>query len=296
MRAARAILAAVVFLVLAGCDIGGDEPPHESRVVFEVSAPDGGSVEAEALDRTVAVIQKRLDRLGLDEADVDKAGAKVELRVPKGRRNAVLPVLTKPGRLELYDLQDNFVGPTRDPYGSTPRPFGSKPSPIPGAVVVTCGPEERYCPGVSEEPRRTYYYVLKHGPEHGSPEMTGKDIRLEQTRQDFDAATGEPVVFFEFTAEGARKFQRLTRRLAARGRMLAARSGGDPQPWFQQVAIVLDREIKSAPVIDFRANPGGIPGDQGVQITGLGSVREAKDLALVLQTGELPVELRRVSG
>jgi preprotein translocase subunit SecD len=296
MRAARWILAAVALLVIAGCDIGGGKPPDKSRVVFEVSAPNGGTVRGEALDRAVAVMEERLDRLGLEDADVDNVGAKIEVRVPKGRRDTVLPVLTKPGRLELYDLQDKLVGATRDAHGFAPRPFASKPTPSPGAVVVTCGPEERYCPGVNEEPRRTYYYLLRYGLEHESPEMTGEDLQLERTRQDFDASTGEPVVFIEFTAEGARKFQTITRRLAARGRMLAARSGGDPEPWFQQLAIVVDREIKSAPVIDFTVNPSGISGDQGAQITGLSSPHEAKDLALVLQTGELPVQLRRVSG
>ena len=36
--------------------------------------------------------------------------------------------------------------------------------------------------------------------------------------------------------------------------------------------------------------PGGISGSNGAQITGIGDVQEAKNLALVLQTGALPVE------
>src|SRR5207249_376855 len=59
-------------------------------------------------------------------------------------------------------------------------------------------------------------------------------------------------------------------------------------------AIVLDRQIQSVPYIDFVRNPDGIPGDTGAQIDmgrggGLG---EAKRLALVLQTGALPVEFK----
>ena len=55
---------------------------------------------------------------------------------------------------------------------------------------------------------------------------------------------------------------------------------------------MLDREIKSWPSIDFEQYPGGISGSNGAQISGLASIGEAKDLALVLQTGALPVEFR----
>src|SRR5207302_7029381 len=59
-------------------------------------------------------------------------------------------------------------------------------------------------------------------------------------------------------------------------------------------AIVLDREIRSAPTIDFTTDPGGIPGNNGAQITGIGNVKEAKNLALVLQTGALPYNFRQL--
>ena len=52
---------------------------------------------------------------------------------------------------------------------------------------------------------------------------------------------------------------------------------------------MLDREIKSWPSIDWEQYPNGISGSNGAQITGIGDIQEAKDLALVLQTGALPV-------
>ena len=59
----------------------------------------------------------------------------------------------------------------------------------------------------------------------------------------------------------------------------------------QHFAIVLDGEIQSTPYIDYKRNPDGIPGDNGAQIDmGGGGLGEAKDLALVLQTGALPVK------
>ena len=57
---------------------------------------------------------------------------------------------------------------------------------------------------------------------------------------------------------------------------------------------MLDREIRSAPTIDFNQNPNGIPGNNGAQITGIGNITEAKNLALVLQTGALPYNFRQL--
>ena len=125
--------------------------------------------------------------------------------------------------------------------------------------------------------------------------MTGTDLKLSGTRQDFDTRTGEPIVLMEFTDKGAKKFQEITRDMAQRGKLLFNTVGGgqgDPSAFLQHFAIVLDREIRSWPTIDFTEYPGGITGSNGAQITGLQSIGEAKNLALVLQTGALPVEFR----
>ena len=62
----------------------------------------------------------------------------------------------------------------------------------------------------------------------------------------------------------------------------------------QQFAIVLDRDIKSFPQIDYTdpSLSNGISG--GGQITNIGSSKEAKDLAIVLQTGALPYEFTQL--
>ena len=74
-----------------------------------------------------------------------------------------------------------------------------------------------------------------------------------------------------------------------------AGGGGDPHNSFQHFAIVLDREIKSWPSIDWEQYPIGISGSNGVQITGIGDPQAAKDLATVLQTGALPVRFEVVA-
>jgi SecD/SecF fusion protein len=159
-------------------------------------------------------------------------------------------------------------------------------------IVITCGTAERYCPG-AQAADRTYFYLFKYDPLNKTkpiPEMTGSDLKLKGTRNDLDPQTGEAIVLMSFTGSGAKKFQKITETLAVRGKLKFNQRGGDPQNYFQQFAIVLDGEIRSAPTIDFNQNPNGIPGNNGAQITGIGSIGEAKDLALVLQTGALPVK------
>src|SRR5581483_11794551 len=92
-----------------------------------------------------------------------------------------------------------------------------------------------------------------------------------------------------FTGHGRKQFERITRVIAQRGRLLT-NTIGQGQNIFQHFAIVLDREIKSWPQIDWTQYPNGISGSNGAQITGSFTVKEAKDLALVLQTGALPVK------
>jgi SecD/SecF fusion protein len=166
----------------------------------------------------------------------------------------------------------------------------------PGTVVLSCGRGgAQVCPGVSElQPTGNSWYLFRFTPPD-VPEMTGDDLDLSGTRQDFDTRTGEPIVLMQFTGDGAKRFEEITRAEAQRGKLLFNTLGGgqgDPSAFFQNFAIVLDREIRSWPSIDFEEYPGGISGSNGAQITGLDSIGEAKDLALVLQTGALPVEFR----
>ncbi len=159
----------------------------------------------------------------------------------------------------------------------------------PGTVVISCGVGEVVCPGVQQvNPTSNSYYLFKNSPPD-VPEMTGSDLKLSGTRQDFDPQSQAPIVTMQFTKEGGKKFAEITRREAQRGKLLS-NTIGQGQQINQHFAIVLDREIKSWPSIDWKQYPGGISGSNGAQITGIGDIKEAKNLALVLQTGALPVE------
>ena len=112
--------------------------------------------------------------------------------------------------------------------------------------------------------------------------MTGKDLKLSGTQADFDPTSGQPIVTMQFTHAGNKAFHDITRDEARRGQELGVN---------QSFAIVLDNQIYSFPTIDYKQYADGIdPTNGGAQITGLASTGEAKRLALVLQTGALPVK------
>ena len=85
-------------------------------------------------------------------------------------------------------------------------------------VVITCDSTEVVCPGNSGQqggntipppPKgKSYYYLFKHDPNlkavddiKGVPQLTGSDLKLSGTRQDFDPVTGEPVVLMQGAPE-----------------------------------------------------------------------------------------------
>ncbi|MDQ3822743.1 MAG: protein translocase subunit SecD, partial [Actinomycetota bacterium] len=191
----------------------------------------------------------------------------------------------KPTRESL--LNSRAVGREGGEAGELPK--GWKAFAIPEKTKVISCPAENGCLG-ARTAAPIYYYLIKHDPNAGIPEMTGDDLVLSGTRQDFDTGTSEPIVTMQFTDDGEDKFARITAEEARRGKIYTNLYGGGGEDVFQHFAIVLDNEIQSTPYIDFRQNPNGIAGGNGAQITGIGSLKEARDLALVLQTGALPVE------
>ncbi len=159
-------------------------------------------------------------------------------------------------------------------------------------VVVTCGENAVVCPGAQGAgvvPDRTYYYLFKYEPPE-IPQMTGEDLKLDGTRADFDTSPGgggRAIVTMEFTGRGSDKFEEITRNEWTRGRIRQAP---------QHFAIVLDREIRTFPQIDYTDSSlsGGIGGGRA-QIEGLEDLGEANDIAIVLQTGALPVNFETLT-
>ncbi|MDX6409903.1 MAG: SecD/SecF fusion protein, partial [Gaiellaceae bacterium] len=165
-------------------------------------------------------------------------------------------------------------------------------------VVISCDVASGNCLSAQNINAKTAFYLLKHreadkNGENAIPEMTGGELKLSGTRADIDPQTSSPVVTMQFTGKGKKLFHTITRREAQRGALICQgrTDSASVQNCVQHFAIVLDRQIQSVPYIDFVRNPDGIPGDTGAQIDmgRSGGLGDAKKLALVLQTGALPV-------
>ena len=99
--------------------------------------------------------------------------------------------------------------------------------------------------------------------------VTGAD--LADARATFEQRSAQPVVSFQFRGNGAKTFEDYT----------GANIG-------KYLTIVLDNEVISSPVIQAR-----ITGGQG-QISGRFTLEEARDLAVLLRGGSLPIPVEVV--
>ena len=186
-------------------------------------------------------------------------------------------------------------------HGKVPKGFVVLSAP-PRTTVVSCVTSTG-CIGANTN-AGTVYYLFKfepNNPINPVPEATGADLKLSAITADISTTGQGNVVRLGFTGEGAKKFHDITRTEANRGASAASaagQTGSDPttiNTYAQHFAIVLDGELKSTPYIDYKQNPDGIdPSGTGAEVSNITSFSEAKDLALVLQTGALPVKFEQI--
>ncbi len=157
-----------------------------------------------------------------------------------------------------------------------------------GTIVVSEYPSDES--GKVDKTAKPGWYALKD-----DPALSGTDIT--DPKQEF-GEFNEPNVSFGFTDDGREAFQEVTRRIAQRGQAAAIGpvAGEQAEALSGRFAVILDNEVKTRPIIDFAANPDGIDGRQGAQISGgFTSPQEAQDLATILQIGALPINLKLIS-
>ncbi len=108
-------------------------------------------------------------------------------------------------------------------------------------------------------------YIIYHLANNA--ELTGGVIENAQVRLSQSGVTaGQPIVQMEMNSAGSREWARIT--------------GANIK---KRIAIVLDKKVHMAPVINSQIFGGG------TVIEGLDSVEEAEDIAIVLRAGALPV-------
>jgi SecD/SecF fusion protein len=344
------------------------------EVVLQAVPPKGHTLTPADLDRSISIMQSRINKLGVSEPEIRKQGKDQIVIQLAGVHDpeAAAALIGKTAQLMLFDFENDLTGPSIDSNGNPvasptlyallkqvqpqaekgepeafylfrnktvtkkPTKKGGKPTTtvehslvnnattraellkksggkvppdgevlkVPAHMLVVRCPASKGCLGAGAagaSKTGTYYYLMKYYPEAVGkigpiPEMTGGDLVLSGTRADF-GQTGSPVVLLQFTNHGSDQFQKITREEADRGKLRFTSTGsqGDYLNYVQHFAIVLDGQLESTPYIDFKRNPDGIPGPNAeIDLGAGGSIKEAKDLALILQTGALPVSFKQI--
>ncbi len=227
-----------------------EERGREWKVVYR----DGArlDIEAQAVRQAVETIRNRVDALGVAEPAIQAQGAdRIVVQLPGVDDPArVKEIIGTTGLLELT-LVDDKGGP----YSSMDAALQAYGGKIPDNLHVV----EGFSEDADTRTRTTVYYVLQR-----AAAVTGRDLKNARVGQD---KFNQPAVEFFLNAQGAAKFGRVT---------------GDNVG--KRLAIVLDKRVQSAPVINSQIKDNGI-------IEGNFTAERADSLALVLRSGALPAEM-----
>src|SRR5205085_1671367 len=248
---------------------------------LQAQPPRGHVLTPDDMARSVDIMRNRIDKLGVSEPVVTKQGKdQIVIELPAVHNiNQAAAIIGETAQLELYDLETSLVPPSID-ASQNPVSTTSLYGLLTGVQSGQKGlPTQYYLfnsrtqkPAAGPAPGVTYYYLFKHTSPDATnpvPQMTGNDLKLKGTQQDFDPSSGSPIVTMQFKSRGNKIFHDITRQEAIRGQTL-----GTPQHF----AIVLDNQIRSWPQIEYQKYPDGIdPTNGGAEITGMAGPSEANN-------------------
>jgi len=252
-------------------------------VQLEGYQTDGSEVTRAEMEQAVSVIRQRVDSLGVTEPEIQIQGQnQVIVNIPGiTDSDRAVEVIGRTAQLGFYEVLDSEgkisvpqdeVEKTKEEIGQSLREddafkegqtqivFEESPSPSGNGTYVAG------------------YVVNEH------PDLTGEALDSANLNRD---QAGRLEVTMDLTRDGAGKFADLTGRIAED----ALASG---QPGTGQLAIVLDKDVVSAPTVTESITGGNVVIQNTSSPTGLPE-EEARELEIVLQTGALPVNMRILS-
>jgi preprotein translocase subunit SecD len=248
-------------------------------------------VSSSILDQSIEIIRSRVDALGVAEPDISRQGSSIIVQLPGVRdQDRALQIVGQTAQLRFRPVLN--VLPAEDTPASTTTTVQATTTTTAATTTTVAGATTTTVPATTtsttisatattprSQDRANAIVVLPEEEDGrvvrryrlGPTEMSGRAVRTARAVPP-QAAEGWSVEV-EFTGAGATEFDELAKRF-----------------FNQQVAIVLDGVVKSAPQItsqDFNGR-ATISGGSG----GFGE-RESKNLALVLRYGALPVTLEQ---
>jgi protein-export membrane protein SecD len=240
-------------------------------------------VESTALSKSIEVIRNRIDEFGVTEPEIVSQGAdRIVVQLPGVKDiDRAKDLIGKTAKLEFKFVNDDVSAQSLSEWMDKVKKAGIEfkkgdrfsayvqavnnllKDDLPKGYEISFSKETNK---VTNEVTRLDPYIVDMATSLSGEELQEAFVRMDQEQN-------RPYVALNFKASGAKIFEDIT------GKNIGRR-----------LAIVLDGNVYSAPVIQGRIGGGS------AQITlGAGDydtvMREARDLALVLRAGALPVEL-----
>ncbi|MEU3661055.1 protein translocase subunit SecD [Streptomyces sp. NPDC032940] len=253
---ALAVMAASVAVTLTMPVRLGLDLRGGTQIVLETRSTSTTKAGREATDRTVEVLRGRIDALGVAEPTIVRSGEKrIVVELPGVQDpKRAADVLGRTAQLTVHPV----LGVAGAPGDSAEQPADAS--------------KERVLPDESGG-------SLRLAP----ASLTGQDVEGADARFDQQGGAGWHVTV-DFKDKGGDRWAEVTGEAACH-------PAGDPQ---RRVAIVLDDKIISSPQVDPSVACGaGIAGGS-TQITGSFDDAEARELALLVKGGALPVPVETV--
>lgn len=252
----------------------------QGGIAVVLAPKEGEPFDSESLDQAIEIIRNRVDALGVAEPDITRQGNNVLVQLPGLRdQERALQAIGTTARLRFRPVEGS-LGPAAQQPAEPPKDLkvptcGNRdtyPRDVPTQRVVLCVRPE--VPTDQPLPPGDQWDRLILAPaELQGDDVSGASAALDQN--------GQWTVNLNLNREGSRKFAEVSKRLAKQ-------PVGDPK---RQLAIVLDGEVRSHPQIGEDVDPEVGLNTGSATISGQFTEEDARDLALVLKYGSLPVEL-----
>lgn len=285
----RLVLAIVGCLIFICGDLVAKDPPI--RLVYEVDAKKEARVDPATMKKLVTAVDQRVNPdakfFGLFKIPVRQFGNRqIEILVPAGKPKLLARIqrtATRPGTLEFRILADRrdsrhkqAITQGRLTDANTVRSADGSQQ-LGWWVPVTPGNEKDFTDSQNIATRTRKYNgrkileVLVVKDPYG---VTGAYLQRIQPSKD---ERGRPSVRFHFNKTGGQLFGWLTHE----------NRPDEKQNVFRRLGIILDGKLYSAPIIRTVIHSEG-------EITGNFTKEEVQDIVDVLNTGSLPLPIRKV--
>ncbi len=294
----------VVFGLLIGNLVAGNVPSLglDLQGGASVTLQPEGTYDAKALDVALTIIRSRVDSIGVSEPEIIRQGDTVVVNLPGvedqqraldivGRQGQLLlrPVLqagtvntgtetTLPGATTVVDS----TLPAASGPGSTRRVAATTVPPTTSPTTVAATPDS--APSLAEilasqdanDPNATVVLLGKNGDVYSAgPAGASGLVFSNDAAAEINNGTWSVVVGLLKGSAGEEIWNALSTRCFNKDETCPT----------GQIAIVLDGEVISAPVVQQAIFTGGT-----VQISGSFTEAEARDLAKILEFGAVPVK------